>query len=158
MRHALVHDTQLRGWARVGATFAIVIAVAPMLVANVIGGGGPPSIKGVLAWPGFVGWAVFALLFIWLIAIDVVRLAIGSDDGCLISAAHGIQLGAAMLARLTGGAAATLVVAEVGIGIGNAMRIEPGRRRADSTRTIATSIRWVHDRPAHRYPPRRDDR
>ncbi|HEY3804898.1 MAG TPA: metallophosphoesterase [Kofleriaceae bacterium] len=117
----LVHDTRLHGWARVAATFAIIVTVAPMLLANLFSRGGPPNLNGPLAWPGFVGWAVFALVFVWLIAVDVVRLVIWS--GRRLVRSPPMDPGRrAMLARITGGAVATLAVAEVGIGIVNATR------------------------------------
>ncbi|HEY1815467.1 MAG TPA: metallophosphoesterase [Kofleriaceae bacterium] len=117
----LVHDTRLHGWARVAATVAIVVSVAPMLLANMFSRGGPPNLNGALAWPGFVGWAVFALVFVWLIVIDVVRLVIWV--GRRLVRSPPMDPGRrATLARITGGAVATLAVAEVGIGIVNATR------------------------------------
>ncbi|HEY1817869.1 MAG TPA: metallophosphoesterase [Kofleriaceae bacterium] len=117
----LVHDTRLRGWARAAATLAIIITVAPMVVANVFGRGGPPNIMGPLAWPAFLGWAVFALVLIGLVIVDVVRLL--AWIGRRIARTPPMDPGRrAALARITGGTVTALVVGEVGIGVGNALR------------------------------------
>ena len=120
----LVYDTQLRGWARLAATFVIVLAVAPMVVANVFGPGGPPNITGPLAWPAFLGWVLFALVFAWLVVVDVARLVVWICRRLARSPAMDPGRRAA-LARITGGAMSSLVVAEVGIGIGSALRDPP---------------------------------
>jgi hypothetical protein len=57
----LVRDTGLRGRWRIAATIAIGLMVAPIIVARFLGSGGPPMIQGTVAWPTFLGWAIFAL-------------------------------------------------------------------------------------------------
>src|SRR5512140_1417230 len=69
----LVHDMHLRGAARLAATLAIAASIAPMLIANLVHRGGPPRVAGLLAWPAFLGWALFALVFVGLVVSDVVR-------------------------------------------------------------------------------------
>ncbi len=120
----LVHDTRLRGWPRLAATFAIIVSVAPLVVANVFGPGGPPNIHGALAWPAFLGWALFALVFAGLVVVDVVRLVAWISRKIARTPRMDPER-RAMLARITGGAVTTLVVAEVGSGIVNALREPP---------------------------------
>ena len=120
----LVHDTKLRGVARVVATVAIGGAVAPMIIANVFGPGGPPRLAGPLAWPAFLGWVIFALIFIGLVAIDVARL--GTWIARRLARSTPIDPARRqLLARITGGAVTTLVVAEVGVGMVEALHEAP---------------------------------
>ena len=120
----LVHDTRLRGWARLAATFAIILAVSPMVLASVFGPGGPPNISGPLAWPAFIAWALFALVFMWLVVVDIVRLVVWIGRRLARSSPMDPDR-RAVLARISGGAVTTLVIAEVGTGIGNALREPP---------------------------------
>ncbi|MBS1119230.1 MAG: metallophosphoesterase [Deltaproteobacteria bacterium] len=120
----LVHDTQLRGKARIAATVAIGASVTPMVLANVLGPGGPPNIQGPAAWPAFLGWTLFALTFVGLVTVDAVRLCVWSARRIARSAPMDPARRAA-LARLTGGAVTTLVVAEIGTGMVAALRDAP---------------------------------
>ncbi len=120
----LVHDTHLRGWRRIAATAAIVLAIGPMTIANLLGPGGPPSVHGWVAWPAFLGWALFALAFAWLVIADVVRLVIWIGRRVARSRPMDPER-RALLARISGGAVATVVVAEVGVGMVNALREPP---------------------------------
>jgi len=120
----LVHDTHLRGAPRVVATVAIGAAVAPMIIANVLGPGGPPNLSGPLAWPAFLGWVLFALVFLGLVGVDVARLGVWTGRRLGRSAPMDPARRQA-LARITGGAVTTLVVAEVGAGMVGALREAP---------------------------------
>jgi len=120
----LVHDTRLRGLPRIAAIAAIVLAIAPMVVVNAIRGGGPPSFQGALAWPAFLAWAVFALVFMYLVLADVVRL-LGWIARRLARATPMDPSRRQALARITGGTVTALAVGEVGVGIAGALRDPP---------------------------------
>lgn len=117
----LVHDTHLRGRARLIATCAIILSVAPMVAANVFGPGGPPNIRGLLAWPAFLGWALFALVFVYLVFVDAVRWVawIIRRIGRLPPMDPGRR---AAIARITGGAVTAVAVAEAGAGLVSGLR------------------------------------
>src|SRR5215468_9290797 len=72
----LVHDTGLRGAPRIVATVAIGASVAPIVASGIVRGGGIPRLSGPIAWPGFLGWAGFALVFVGLVAVDAGRLIV----------------------------------------------------------------------------------
>ncbi|MGE5184290.1 MAG: metallophosphoesterase [Acidobacteriota bacterium] len=120
----LVRATALRGWARIAATAAIVLAIAPMIAVSVLGPGGPPRLGGPLAWPAFLGWAVYALVFFGLVVVDVVRLVVWLARRAARAAPLDPER-RRVLARITGGTVATLAVAEVGTGIVSALREPP---------------------------------
>src|SRR3954468_9555463 len=70
----LVRDTGLRGVPRIAATVAIGASVTPLVLAGIVSGGGVPRLSGPIAWPGFLGWAGFALVFAGLLAVEIGRL------------------------------------------------------------------------------------
>jgi predicted MPP superfamily phosphohydrolase len=118
----LVHETRLRGRAKLFATLAIAASVMPLAIANVLGPGGPPRIHGLLAWPAFL--ALFALIFVGLVATDAVRLVVWIARRLMRSPPMDPARRTA-LARITGGTVTTLVVAEVGIGMVEALGEPP---------------------------------
>lgn len=120
----LVRDTGLRGGPRAAATIAIGASVAPMIASSMVRGGGVPRLEGPIAWPGFLGWAGFALVFVGLVAVDVSRLTVW----IVRRAARATPMDPSRrqaLARITGGAVAALAVTEVGTGMIAALRDPP---------------------------------
>jgi predicted MPP superfamily phosphohydrolase len=117
----LVVATGLRGRARVAATAGIVVTVLPMVLVNLLGAGGPPKVTGALAWPVFLGWALFALTFVAVLVVDLGRLLVWLGR----TAARRPDLAdpgrRQALARLTGGAATAAVVGHVGYGVTRAL-------------------------------------
>ncbi len=69
----LVRDTQMSGLARQLAT-STVVALALLVVASVSVGRMIPSLRRVLAWPGFIWMGVMLFLMVALLAADIVRL------------------------------------------------------------------------------------
>jgi predicted MPP superfamily phosphohydrolase len=117
----LVHDTGLRGRVRIAATIAVVMLVAPIVVARFLGSGGPPMIQGAVAWPTFVGWVIFALLFVGVLIVDVVRLVAWLVRKVVRHPAPVDAGRRQALARISGGVVATVVVGEVGVGIASSL-------------------------------------
>jgi predicted MPP superfamily phosphohydrolase len=113
----LVHDTGLRGRVRIAATIVIGLLVAPIIVARFLGSGGPPMIQGAVAWPTFVGWVVFALIFAGVLVVDVGRLVIWLGRKVARRPAPTDPARRQALARITGGVVTTMVVGEVGVGL-----------------------------------------
>jgi hypothetical protein len=64
----LVRATRLRGRARLAATLGITSLVAPIVIVS-LRSGGPPTIRGWIAWPVSLGWAVFALVFVGRVVV-----------------------------------------------------------------------------------------
>ncbi|HET9993678.1 MAG TPA: metallophosphoesterase, partial [Kofleriaceae bacterium] len=92
--------------------------------ANAVRGGGPPSFQGPLAWPAFLGWAMFALAFIGLLSVDVGRLVVWLGRRAARTEPMDPSRRQA-LARITGGTVAALAIGEVGVGIVGALREPP---------------------------------
>ena len=120
----LVRDTGLRGAPRIAATVAIAASVTPIVAAGIVHGGGVPRLSGPIAWPGFLGWAAFALVFVGLLAVDAGRLIAWIGRRAARAAPLDPSRRQA-LARITGGAVSALAIAEVGTGIAAARRPPP---------------------------------
>jgi predicted MPP superfamily phosphohydrolase len=120
----LVRDTGLRGAPRIAASVAIAASVTPMVVGGIVRGGGVPRLNGPIAWPGFLGWAGFALVFAGLLAVDAGRLVVWLARRAARAAPMDPSRRQA-LARITGGAVSALAIAEVGIGVASARRPPP---------------------------------
>ena len=120
----LVRDTGLRGAPRIAATVAIGASVTPIVAAGIVHGGGVPRLSGPVAWPGFLGWAAFALVFVGLLAVDAARLIAWIGRRAARAAPLDPSRRQA-LARITGGAVSALAIAEVGTGIAAARRPPP---------------------------------
>lgn len=116
----LVRATGLRGKAKIAATLAIVVPVLPMVLVNVLGGGGAPRATGSVAWPVFVGWTLFALTFVAVLVSDVARLVVWLARRALRSPPMDVSRRQA-LARITGGVVGAAVVGEVGYGMVRAL-------------------------------------
>ncbi|HEX3478719.1 MAG TPA: metallophosphoesterase [Kofleriaceae bacterium] len=120
----LVRDTGLRGAPRIAATLAIGASVTPIVASGIVRGGGVPRLSGPIAWPGFLGWAGFALVFVGLLAVDGGRVVVWIARRAARAAP--IDPGRRQaLARITGGAVSALAIAEVGTGIVAARRPPP---------------------------------
>ena len=119
----LVRATRLRGRARVAATLGITALVAPIVVVS-LRSGGPPTIRGFVAWPVYLGWAGFALLFVGLVATDAGRLVVWMGRRAARRPAMDLARRAA-IARITGGAVVSLVALELGAGLADALAPVP---------------------------------
>ena len=117
----LVVATGLRGRARIAATAGILVTVLPMVLVNLLGGGGPPKVTGALAWPVFLGWVLFALTFVIVLLVDLGRLLywLGRKAARRPDVVDPGRRQA--LARLTGGVATAAVVGHVGYGVTRAL-------------------------------------
>jgi uncharacterized protein len=120
----LVRDTGLRGAPRIAATVAIGASVTPMIASGIVRGGGVPRLDGPIAWPGFLGWAGFALVFAGLVAVDAGRLVVWIARRAARAAPMNPSRRQA-LARITGGTVSALAIAEVGAGMASALRPPP---------------------------------
>ncbi|HEX3765358.1 MAG TPA: metallophosphoesterase [Kofleriaceae bacterium] len=120
----LVRDTGLRGAPRIAVTVAIGASVAPLAASGILRGGGVPRLSGPIAWPGFLGWAGFALVFAGLVAVDAGRLVVWlARRAARVEPMDPSRRQA--LARITGGTVSALVIAEVGAGVVAARRPPP---------------------------------
>ena len=117
----LVHDTGLRGRWRIAATVTLVLFVAPIMVARYLGSGGPPMIQGAVAWPTFVGWAIFALAFAGVLVTDLARLVVWLARKVARRPAPVDPGRRQAIARITGGVVTTIAVGEVGVGLVKAL-------------------------------------
>src|SRR5688500_15110589 len=72
----LVRDTGLQGPWRIAATVAVVALQLPMAFVILTGPGGSPTVQGAFAWPTFLGWTLFGLIFVGLLLTDLGRLVI----------------------------------------------------------------------------------
>jgi predicted MPP superfamily phosphohydrolase len=120
----LVRDTGLRGAPRIAATVAIGASVTPMVISGIVRGGGVPRLGGPIAWPGFLGWAAFALVFAGLLAVDAARLVVWLAR----RAARATPMDPSRrqaIARITGGAVSALALTEVAAGVVSARRPPP---------------------------------
>ena len=116
----LVRATGLRGRARIAATAGLVALVLPMIIVNLVRGGGPPKIDGVIAWPAFIGWALFGFLFFGVLVSDIARLVVWLGRRATRSPPMDPSRRQA-LARITGGVVGTAVVSHVGYGMVRAL-------------------------------------
>jgi predicted MPP superfamily phosphohydrolase len=121
----LVHDTGLRGPGRIAATVGVAALIAPMMIASALGAGGPPEVHGPFAWPAYLGWAVFALLFVGILVVDLVRLLIWVGRKVARRPAPTDAGRRQALARITGGVVTAMVVGEVGLGVAEALSAVP---------------------------------
>lgn len=120
----LVRATGLCGRARIAATLAIIALVLPMAWV-MVRRPGVPMVEGALAWPVFLGWVVFGLLFVALVASDLVRQVVRLAVWLGHQAAGRPDLPdpsrRQALARITGGVVTTAVLGHVGYGMVRAL-------------------------------------
>lgn len=117
----LVRRTGLTGGARIAATAGLVLLVLPMAWVMATGPGGAPRIGGWFAWPTFIGWALFAFLFVALLLVDLGRVVgwLGRKVSRRPAPVdHGRRQA---LARIAGGVVTTAVVGHVGYGVTRAL-------------------------------------
>jgi predicted MPP superfamily phosphohydrolase len=122
----LIRDTRLVGRAKVVGIAALVVVQAPMVIVRLAGGAGPPSVQGAMAWPVFIGWAIFGLTFVGLLAIDVVKLVawLGTSIARRVArrdAGPANPSRRQALARIGGGVVLTTVGAQVAVGARGAL-------------------------------------
>jgi uncharacterized protein len=122
----LIRDTRLAGRAKLAAIAALVLVQAPMVIVRLAGGAGPPSVQGAMAWPVFLGWAIFGLTFVGLLAIDVVKLVawIGTRIARRLARREAGPANPSRrqaLARIGGGVVLTTVGAQVAVGARGAL-------------------------------------
>ena len=118
----LVRAPGLRGKARIAATIAIAACIAPLVLVSIASAGKPPTVRGALAWPVYVGWALFALTFMWVLIVDVGRLLVWLGRKAARRPAPVDPARRELLARITGGAIATAAVGQVAIGLRGGLR------------------------------------
>lgn len=114
----LVHDTRLRGRARIAATIGLGALVAPMMVVLVfVGGAGPPMVQGAIAWPTFLGWAFFLLTVVALWIVDLGRVVVWLGRAIARRPAPVDPGRRQAIARITGGVVTAAVATQVGVGM-----------------------------------------
>ncbi|MGE0547011.1 MAG: metallophosphoesterase [Kofleriaceae bacterium] len=119
--HRLVVRTRLTGNARLAASAGVALVIGPMAFVMAASPAGPPQASGWVAWPAFIGWAMFALTFISLLVIDIAWL-IGWLVGKLVRRGAPTDPDRRQaLARITGGVVSTAVVGYVGLGAARAL-------------------------------------
>jgi len=118
----LVRDPGLRGAARIAATVAIAACIAPLVLVSIASAGKPPTIRGALAWPVYLGWALFALTFMWVLIADVGRLLAWLGRKAARRPAPVDPGRRELLARFTGGAVATAAIGHVALGVRGGLR------------------------------------
>ena len=116
----LVRTTRLEGRARVAVTLLVILPALPILVLNLVSGGGPPRATGWHAWPVFVGWALFGFTFLAVLLSDLGRLGVWLVRRARRSPPMAPARRQA-LARITGGVVGTAVVGHVGFGMTRAL-------------------------------------
>ena len=120
----LVRDTQLPFPYRPWAGGALIVLAACLPLPFLLGRRLPPDVAGVLLWPAFIWMGLMFLLFVLLVATDLVRLL------AILSAKVGTTLALdperrTFLARLLGG------VAGLGAGAVGTVAIRQGLRAAE---------------------------
>jgi hypothetical protein len=118
----LVRDTGLTGWGRRAATAALLATQLPMLVVA-LSSAQSPTVQGWLAWPTYVGWALFGLTFAYLLLIDLARLAVRGARRLARRPAPLDPSRRQALARLTGGVVTTAVAGQVAFGAREALAL-----------------------------------
>lgn len=119
--HRLVQRTALHGRARIAASVALGIVIGPMAYVMATGPAGPPQAAGWIAWPAFIGWALFALTFVALLVTDLGRLLVWLGRTACRRPAPVDASRRQALARITGGVVTTAVVGHVGYGVVRAL-------------------------------------
>ncbi len=119
--HRLARRTGLRGAPFVAVTAAIVLAIGPMTWVVMTSGGGAPRVMGPIAWPAFLGWAVFALTFLGVLVADLVRVVIWIVRKVARRPAPVDPSRRQAIARITGGVIGTAVLGHVGYGVTRAL-------------------------------------
>lgn len=120
IRRRLVVDTGLRGWKKTALTIGVALLPAPLIVINLLNPAGPPTVRGWIAWPTYIGQALIMLAFAALLAIDVARLVTWGARRAMKSTPLDPSRRQA-LARITGGVAAGAVVGHVAYGMTRAL-------------------------------------
>jgi predicted MPP superfamily phosphohydrolase len=116
----LVHRTGLRGAAKIAATSALVLCVAPLILVSIASAGKPPTVAGALAYPVYIGWALFALTFAGVLVSDIVRLFAWALRKSARRERPVDPARRQALARLTGGLVVAAAAGEVAVGLKNA--------------------------------------
>ncbi len=119
--HRLVKRTGLHGRARFAASVAIMVVIAPMAIVMATGPGGPPQANGWIAWPAFIGWALFGLTIVALLVTDLGRFIVWLGRAIVRRPAPVDPSRRQALARITGGVVTTAVVGHVGYGVTRAL-------------------------------------
>lgn len=119
--HRLVRRTGLTGTPKILVSAAIAIVIGPMAFVMISGSAGPPKAGGAIAWPAYVGWALFALTFFALLVTDIVRGVVWLGRKAARRPALPDPSRRQALARITGGVVSTAVVGYVGYGMSRAL-------------------------------------
>ncbi len=113
----LVRDTGLRGGWRIAGTIIVIALQLPMALVILTGPGGSPTVQGAFAWPAFLGWTLFGLIFVGLLISDLLRALIWSGRKVVRRPAPTDPSRRQAIARITGGLVTTVVATEVAVGL-----------------------------------------